>query len=203
MQPTTTCNATGSAAPIGLCTLRSPEPPPPCFPHESTSPVDNHSTTHQQHLKNRLNDSPKRARQSSPAPLQQTIRNFDICDENNHHHHIHQQQNQNSNSYHSSQRFLAARAAAAAAAACFFPEVHSQTVSSACATGSVSCYERRGSEGYVPHSHSGAACGNPSPGSSSCAISSSTYQTNSFGVMTTVGYNVESLTNKAGRQAPR
>ncbi|KAL5103293.1 Protein FEV [Taenia crassiceps] len=195
MQPsacdaTTAAASAASAVSLGLSTLRGSETSL-CFPHESTPNED-----HQRQQQQRKNTS-KRPHEPSPPPPQsslQTTRDFENCEAKHHHQHS------TATGYPTSQQFLAARAAAAAAA-CFFPEVHHnhnhQQHHAGGGSVSVTCYE--GVEAYLPQPHVGYT--NASPASSSGGASSS-YQTNPF-VMTTVGYNVESLTNSAVGQTPK
>nr|CDS21462.1 ewsr:fli fusion protein type [Echinococcus granulosus] len=197
IQPST-CDATttaaanaASAVSLGLSTFRGTEGSL-CFPRES-NPNENQQQQQQQQRKN----NSKRPHEPSPPlppPSLQTVRDFEDCGAKRHHQHS------TATGYPTSQQFLAARAAAAAAA-CFFPEVHHnhnhQQHHSGGGSVSVTCYE--GAEAYLSQPHGGYT--NAAPASSPGGASSS-YQANPF-VMTTVGYNVESLTNGAVRRTPK
>lgn len=194
MQPASACDAPSSNATasisLGLASTFTRgiiEHPPTslCFPREPAAEGD---TT-------RKSTAVKRPREPTSPPSR---RDFENCV-------VKQQQHQNSGSYANSQQFLAARAAAAAAA-CFFPDMHGQN--------STTCYEN--TEGFPSQDQSqqqqqesGCYSNHQQHHSPESSTRSTNYcqVTNPF-VMTTVGYNVESLTNNgvvsiATDQAPK
>ncbi|KAM7533795.1 hypothetical protein Aperf_G00000112441 [Anoplocephala perfoliata] len=205
MQPASACDTPSSNSTASISLGLAPtftrgimEHPPPaslCFTREP-SPLENDTS--------RKSTAVKRPRES-PTPPPSSRREFENCMEKQ------QYQHQNSGSYATSQQFLAARAAAAAAA-CFFPEMHGQNP-----TG---CYEN--SEGFPSQEQSQqqqqqqqqqqTGCysnSHPQHHSPESSTGSTNYcqVTNPF-VITTVGYNVESLTKNgvvsiATGQAPK